>query len=51
LKDSPIVLRAMSGAWIEIPEEGLRITARKKVAILAYLALGGRSARVICWPG
>ena len=39
-----ITLRVLSGAWIEAEAGGLRITARKKVALLAYLALDRHSA-------
>jgi DNA-binding SARP family transcriptional activator len=39
-----IVLRALGGAWIELPGTTGRITARKQVAVIAYLALDRFSA-------
>tara|TARA_R110002020_G_scaffold475858_1_gene713176 strand:- start:137 stop:2110 length:1974 start_codon:yes stop_codon:yes gene_type:complete len=44
LTHNRITLRVLSGAWIEAEAGGLRITARKKVALLAYLALDRHSA-------
>ena len=44
LPNECIVLRALGGSWIEIPGTGLRITARKQVAVIAYLALDRFSA-------
>lgn len=44
MKNDPIILRCFSGAWVERPSDGLRITARKKIALLAYLALDRHSA-------
>jgi DNA-binding SARP family transcriptional activator/TolB-like protein len=42
--DDKIVLRALGGAWIELPGSTQRITARKQVAVVAYLALDRFSA-------
>ncbi|MEJ8562079.1 hypothetical protein QTO30_13180 [Yoonia sp. GPGPB17] len=42
--DHYITLRALGGAWIELPGEVARITAPKKVALIAYLALDRFSA-------
>lgn len=39
-----MILRVLNGTWIESAQGGLRITARKKVALLAYLALDRHSA-------
>lgn len=39
-----VILRALSGAWVEIEGTALRITARKKVAVLAFLALDRKTA-------
>lgn len=44
MTEDRIILRVLSGAWIETETGGLRITARKKVALLAYLALDRHSA-------
>ncbi len=44
MTDDRIILRMLSGAWLEGAADGLRITARKKVALLAYLALDRQSA-------
>jgi DNA-binding SARP family transcriptional activator/TolB-like protein len=47
MKNSPkdcIVLRALGGSWIELPGSDSRITARKQVAVVAYLALDRFSA-------
>ncbi|WP_295511602.1 BTAD domain-containing putative transcriptional regulator [uncultured Sulfitobacter sp.] len=42
--ENRIVLRALGGAWIELPGTPVRITARKQVAVIAYLALDRFSA-------
>lgn len=42
--ENKIILRALGGAWIELPGSDLRITARKQVAIVGYLALDRFSA-------
>lgn len=44
MTEDRIILRILSGAWIETQSGSLRITARKKVALLAYLALDRPSA-------
>lgn len=44
MTENPIILKILSGAWIEDGTGSLRITARKKVALLAYLALDRQSA-------
>ena len=44
MTEDRIILRVMSGAWLEGAADGLRVTARKKLALLAYLALDRGSA-------
>ncbi|WP_375282265.1 BTAD domain-containing putative transcriptional regulator, partial [Pseudooctadecabacter sp.] len=39
MTDDRIILRVLSGAWLEGAADGLRLTARKKIALLAYLAM------------
>ncbi len=44
MNEERVTLKVLSGAWIDQHAGGLRMTARKKVALLAYLALDRRSA-------
>lgn len=44
MSEERVTLKVLSGAWIELASGGLRMTARKKVALLAYLALDRLSA-------
>ncbi len=44
MSEDRVTLRVLSGAWIDSGSGGLRMTARKKVALLAYLAFDRRSA-------
>ena len=44
MTEDRIILRVLSGAWLEGAADGLRVTARKKLALLAYLALDRGSA-------
>lgn len=39
MTDDRIILRVLSGAWLDGAADGLRLTARKKIALLAYLAM------------
>ncbi len=44
MDEERVTLKVLSGAWIQLGAGGVRITARKKVALLAYLALDRHSA-------
>lgn len=42
--ETPVILRAFGGGWIELPDCDQRITARKQVAVIAFLAFNRFSA-------
>lgn len=44
MNDDRVILKVLNGAWIDAASGALRMTARKKVALLAYLAFGRPSA-------